>query len=140
MMKVTTLLQPIIIGVNKEINITTAQFRNTAIPSPAGGNISAKYNHRIGPMENSKNAVNKRTITIYRVVFSLIATNRANKPKAIPIENCPKIINSFHPNILSKKVEERAVSILTVPKMMVPVQAAFSPSIPTPSPLNKSLE
>lgn len=72
--------------------------------------------------------------------MSLIATKSANNPKAIPIENCPKTINNFHPNILRRKVDESAVNMLTVPKIIVPVQAAFSPSIPTSSPLNRSFE
>ena len=111
----------------------TVQFRKMAIPMALSCIISAKYNHVIVPLENSKNTMNRRTIVIIPI-DSPWKAKTLNRMRVTVISKLNISISVFLPAYMSNTKAIKVAMKLTTPiKAVIEVGDIISP-------LNKILE
>lgn len=110
--------------------MVTIHVIREAAAIPVSVMISAAYSHRIGPIENSKNATKNKVNTIIAVVLSIIA-NIPRSSNDIPIAICPQIKRNFLPSLVRRGIAVIAAAQLTTPTSIVPIFPECSESYPT---------
>ena len=99
------------------------QFKNVAKLNALSFIISALYSHTIGPEENSKNEIKRRTQTIIPIE-SWLNENAAKVNNKMAIAALPKSIRIFLP-----KNTKRIKPIIEVTKLTIPINAVMKVAV-----------
>lgn len=98
--------------------ITPIQLAAIDIPTSLGRSISARYSHKILPIDSSNHTRNRRENNICKVVFEL---TKDKKLSQIAIQTMPLYKSVFLLNRYIIKMPAAELTQLTTPTIRVPI-------------------